>query len=80
MFIQVRPEHPQSQHVEKDVENIAVKKHVGDELPDREAMNHIGGNQTQPGNGKTAHRLQHERDAADDDQCLDCRCDPTRTE
>ena len=41
--LQLSPEHPQRQHVEHDVEDPAVQKHVGGELPDPELVQHERG-------------------------------------
>src|SRR6202011_5465919 len=49
MQLQVGPKHPQSEHVEEDMEDTTMQEHVGGQLPDHEVLDHRNRKQRQVG-------------------------------
>src|SRR6185437_12404794 len=74
--LQIAAEHPHAKHVEKNVEQSAVQKLVGEQLPDIKLVQHQGRHQTEiklqpiPGGG-AEQRLQDKHRGIDDQEELD---------
>ena len=83
--LELGPEHPQGQHVEEDVEDAAVQKHVRGELPQPELVQDERRHEPKIGDhalrqhGRDQIRQHKHRDVCTD-QRLQCGGDRTRTE
>ncbi len=76
---QLHAEHPQREHVEKDVEDPAMQKHVGDGLPEGKIFDDVRRPQAQPQRDGRHDQREQERADVGGNQHLDGRRQRTRS-